>query len=77
MTTVQMNEALIIFNELESEADSKNLTVDKLNKLFESNQISAPMYASFMKKIGAKDQITDQRALNYFSSVSSFSLVKD
>jgi hypothetical protein len=77
MTTLQINDTLIILNEIELETQAGILTVEKLNQLLSDNKIPAAMYAAFMKKIGAKDQITDQRALDYFKSVNSLHFVTD
>jgi hypothetical protein len=76
MTTTQMNQALIILQQMKKDLESNQLTVEKLNILLENKSISCGLYAEYMKKIGAKDQISDERALDYFRSVSSFSLVK-
>jgi hypothetical protein len=77
MSTLKFDKAVATLDQVKKDLSNNTLTVDKLNQLLESQDMSPALYAAYMKKIGAKDKITNQEALDFFKSVNSLYFVRD
>jgi hypothetical protein len=77
MSTLDLNKKVLTLKQVKQDLEMNELTVEKLNQFLKNGELSSGLYAEYMEKIGAKDQITDQRALDYFKSVNSLHFVTD
>jgi hypothetical protein len=77
MSTLELNKKVLTLKQVKKDLEMNELTVEKLDLLLQNGEIFPNTYASYMEKIGAKDQITDQRALDYFKSINSLHFITD
>jgi hypothetical protein len=74
MTTPEQSSKL--FFSLRSEFYSCELTIEKVQKLFEDQSLNPIHYAILMDKLGAKDLITDKAALYHFRDTLGVNMPK-
>ena len=54
---------------LKNKFDSDTLTVSEISSEFQNGKITSGLYAYYMDKLGAEDQVTDPKAKKYFQSI--------